>query len=227
MNFEDLFYQQIAQAGSLNNANDMKPAGIMVGLGTRVASTQLDFTQGSAIKTDGPLDMFIKGDGFFKIKVLSGQGDGIAYTRTGKFVPDQNGALVLNLGDGYKMEPAVTIPAGASNIQIASDGKVSYVPAGVDNVDAGAADSAGAVSESDGAEPDREQLVPGDERQRTGNAGDSRKRQPGDTAAGVCRIEQCGPSQRTGEPDQDATDVLSSTARASRRRIKCCSRSAT
>src|SRR5437016_4310388 len=83
VNVEDLFYQQLAQpGGSATSEGGSRPSGIMVGLGTRVASTQLDFTGGSAIKTGGDLDLFIQGDGFFKIKVLGG---GVAYTRSGHF----------------------------------------------------------------------------------------------------------------------------------------------
>jgi flagellar basal-body rod protein FlgG len=130
VNFEDLFYQQMAQPGVQNNNSDTSGSGIEVGLGTRIASTQLDFTQGAPVQTNGTYDMYLDGDGFFKIKVLSGQGDGIAYTRTGKFMQDSTGALVLNLGDGYKLEPPVTIPAGATGVSISADGRVSYIPQG-------------------------------------------------------------------------------------------------
>jgi flagellar basal-body rod protein FlgG len=128
-NFEDLFYQQLSQPGGSTSADGAgsRPTGIMVGLGTRIASTQLDFTSGSAIKTGGDLDLFIQGDGFFKIKVLSG---GVAYTRSGHFVPDKDGNLTLNLGQGYKMDPPITIAPGSSNISVGPDGEVSYVPPG-------------------------------------------------------------------------------------------------
>ena len=130
VNFEDLFYQNLAQPGSETNAPSMRVSGLQVGLGTRVASTQLDFTKGSAIASTGPMDLYIDGDGFFQVKVLQGQGDSLAYTRTGKFVPDKDGNLVLNLGDGYKMEPPVQIPPNASNIAVSADGRISYTLAG-------------------------------------------------------------------------------------------------
>ena len=69
VNFEDLFYLQVKQPGTSNSAGEPSPAGIFVGLGTKVANTQLDLEQGSLEDTRRDLDVGISGDGFFKVKI--------------------------------------------------------------------------------------------------------------------------------------------------------------
>src|ERR1700733_10141495 len=82
-NFEDLMYLQMKQPGTTNGEGDLTPAGIYVGLGTRISNTQIDLDQGSMESTNRPLDVAISGNGFFKVKVLPSLGDGFAYTRNG------------------------------------------------------------------------------------------------------------------------------------------------
>ena len=43
VNFEDLIYQEKAQPGVENANGDQRPAGLYVGLGTRISNTQADF----------------------------------------------------------------------------------------------------------------------------------------------------------------------------------------
>jgi len=129
-NFEDLMYQYTQPPGTQNELGDTRPTGIAVGYGTRVSGTQLDMTQGSAVVTGGPLDVYISGDGFFQVKTPAGQGDGLGYTRTGAFFTNDKGELVLNSSDGYKLDPPITIPPNAQQISIGPDGRVSAVVAG-------------------------------------------------------------------------------------------------
>jgi flagellar basal-body rod protein FlgG len=70
--------------------------------------------------TSNPLDVAINGAGFFKVARPDGT---FAYTRDGSFKVDANGSLVTS--DGMKIEPAVTIPTGASAISISTDGVIS------------------------------------------------------------------------------------------------------
>src|SRR4051812_3915389 len=100
-NFEDLMYQYTQVPGTKNGLGDVAPVGVATGYGTRISGTQLDMSQGSAITTGRPLDVYIEGDGFFQVKVLSGQGDGLGYTRTGKFFMNNKGELVLDGSAGY------------------------------------------------------------------------------------------------------------------------------
>jgi flagellar basal-body rod protein FlgG len=101
-----------------------------IGYGTRVCGTELNMTQGSTITTQNPLDLTIRGNGFFRVKTLSTQGDGFGYTRTGSFTQDVDGNIVMANTDGYKLDPPVNIPAGATNISISQDGRVFYTPQG-------------------------------------------------------------------------------------------------
>jgi flagellar basal-body rod protein FlgG len=130
VNFEDLMYQTMKQPGATNASGDVTPAGIFVGLGTKISNTQIDTTQGSLESTGGALDVGISGDGFFKVKILDSIGNGTGYTRNGSFFQNKDGDLVLGIGDGYKLIPPINIPRGSTDITIAQDGTVSYVKPG-------------------------------------------------------------------------------------------------
>jgi flagellar basal-body rod protein FlgG len=130
VNFEDLMYLTLKQPGTQTQSGEISPAGIFVGLGTRISNTQLDLEQGSLERTDRPLDVGIEGTGFFKVKVLDTIGDGTAYTRNGNFFVNNDGELVLGMGDGYKLVPAITIPPDATDVSISQDGNISVIRAG-------------------------------------------------------------------------------------------------
>src|SRR5437763_1375067 len=70
VNFEDLMYLMQKQPGTTNGGGDASPAGIFVGLGTKISNTQLDLEQGSLENTNRNLDVGIEGPGFFKVKIL-------------------------------------------------------------------------------------------------------------------------------------------------------------
>jgi flagellar basal-body rod protein FlgG len=129
-NFEDLMYQQIKQPGTTNTQGDLSPAGIYVGLGTRMSNTELDMSEGSMENTGNQLDLGISGNGFFRVKILNTIGDGTGYTRNGSFFLNSQGQLTLGIGDGYTLIPPITIPTGATDISFGQDGKVQYTPQG-------------------------------------------------------------------------------------------------
>src|SRR5687768_12280762 len=122
VNFEDLFYLQLKQPGTSNAAGEPSPAGIFVGLGTKISNTQLDLEQGSLENTNRQLDVGIQGDGFFKVKILDSVGDGYAYTRNGNLFQNHKGELVLGVGDGYKIDPPITLPPDALEISVSQSG---------------------------------------------------------------------------------------------------------
>jgi flagellar basal-body rod protein FlgG len=130
VNFEDLMYLQYKQPGTTDSAGDMNPAGIAVGLGTKISNTALDMTQGSLESTGINTDVAIQGNGFFKIKILPTVGDGTGFTRNGSLFQNKNGDLVVGIGDGYELIPPINIPVGATDISIAQDGTVQYTPKG-------------------------------------------------------------------------------------------------
>lgn len=124
-NFEDLLYQEKQQAGAENANGDQRPAGLVVGLGTRISNTQFDFSTGSPQSSGKDTDVMIEGRGLFKVRLLESQGpNGVGFTRAGNFMRNRDGDLVLGNTDGPRIEPPVNIPADAGNIQITPDGRV-------------------------------------------------------------------------------------------------------
>jgi flagellar basal-body rod protein FlgG len=119
--FQDLMYQNLLQPGAAAGAQTVVPTGLQLGLGTRPASNEIIFAQGSFESTNNPLDLVIQGRGFFQIRRPSGD---LAYSRAGQFHLDRDGNLVT--GNGDPLEPQITIPPEAQAVSIASDGSVSY-----------------------------------------------------------------------------------------------------
>jgi len=120
-NFEDLMYQQVKTPGSESSATGTQvPSGIQIGLGVQTSSVTSIFSAGSLKQTDNPLDLAIKGRGFFE--VLTANGD-LAYTRGGAFNTDFQGQLVTANGD--ILQPGIVIPPDVLSINIAEDGTVS------------------------------------------------------------------------------------------------------
>src|SRR5579863_4048826 len=54
--FQDLLYQTHIQPGAAAGAQTIVPSGLQIGLGTRPASNEIIFAQGSLTETDNPLD---------------------------------------------------------------------------------------------------------------------------------------------------------------------------
>jgi flagellar basal-body rod protein FlgG len=123
--FEDLIYQNMIQPGAAAGQQTTIPSGLQLGLGTRAASNEIIFTQGSMNQTGNPLDMAIQGSGFFQVQQPSGT---LAYSRAGSFQLNQTGNVVDINGDA--LQPQITLPVTAQNITIAQDGTVSYTVAG-------------------------------------------------------------------------------------------------
>jgi flagellar basal-body rod protein FlgG len=130
VNFEDLMYLQQKQPGTTSGNGEVAPAGIFVGLGTKISNTQIDLEQGSMENTGRQLDVAIEGNGFFKVKILDSIGDGTGYTRNGNFFVNNQNELVLGMGDGYKLIPPITIPQGGTNFGISRDGIIECVKPG-------------------------------------------------------------------------------------------------
>lgn len=123
--FSDLLYQNEIMPGSAASQQTTVAAGLQVGLGTKAVATELIQTQGAPQTTGNPMDMAISGIGFFQVLLPNGQ---TGYTRAGSFHPDAQGQLVT--ADGNPLQPAITIPADATNITIGADGTVSVVQPG-------------------------------------------------------------------------------------------------
>jgi flagellar basal-body rod protein FlgG len=123
-NFQDLLYLEKAQPGVRNANNDQRPTGLYIGLGTKVSGTQMDFSQGALIKGN-KLDLAIKGNGFFRVKVQDSLGpSGVAYTRAGQFTLNADGEIVLATDQGRRLDPPITIDGDVTDILIDDSGQV-------------------------------------------------------------------------------------------------------
>jgi flagellar hook protein FlgE len=78
--FADLYANSIATA--VNN---------QIGIGTRLAGVQQDFSQGEVTTTDVPTNMAINGNGFFQMLNPNGS---VTYSRNGQLVPNKAGFIV-------------------------------------------------------------------------------------------------------------------------------------
>lgn len=123
--FEDLLYQNVRQAGANSSQQTQLPTGLQVGTGVKPVATPRIFTQGNLQQTGNQLDMAINGQGFFQITMPDGT---TAYSRDGSFHVDANGGLVT--GNGFAVNPAITIPANATSVTIGQDGTVSVTVPG-------------------------------------------------------------------------------------------------
>lgn len=118
--FTDLLYQSDTMPGAAASSSTTVAAGMQVGLGVRPSSTEIIQTQGDLATTGNQLDVAIKGAGYFQVLLPSGQ---TGYTRSGNFHLDAQGSMVTD--DGNLLQPAIAIPADATNVSIGSDGTVS------------------------------------------------------------------------------------------------------
>jgi len=115
--FEDLFYQQIGQAGSGDP--------IQIGAGTKVSGTSSDFSEGTILPdtNTNSSDMAMDGNGFF----LVAQNGQQSLTRAGNFQVSSSGSLITQDGAsvlGYPVvnkvvntnvnPQAITLPVGST-----------------------------------------------------------------------------------------------------------------
>ncbi len=119
-NFATLAYQDARVAGQQSSSESAYATGLNLGTGVNVQSTTSITTQGTLNPTDNPLDLALDGDGYFQVQLPGGK---LGYTRAGNFTRSADGQLVTS--QGYPVQPAITIPEGASSVTISSDGTVS------------------------------------------------------------------------------------------------------
>ena len=123
--FEDLMYQNLRQVGANSTEQSQLPTGLQLGLGVRTVATSRSFTQGSMQQTNNQLDLAIKGNGFFQVTQPDGT---IGYSRDGSFQVDAQGRLVTS--SGLPVANGITVPTGATNVSVATDGTVSATISG-------------------------------------------------------------------------------------------------
>lgn len=118
--FQDLLYDNLKRPGSAtSDQGNVMPSGLVIGSGVKTVSTPRDMSQGNLTSTGKNLDLAIRGEGYFKIRMPDGSA---AYTRDGSFGLDPTGNLVTQAG--YQVEPSITVPTNATAVTISSLGLV-------------------------------------------------------------------------------------------------------
>ncbi|MBV6632174.1 MAG: flagellar hook basal-body protein [Alphaproteobacteria bacterium] len=86
--------------------------------------TFTDFEQGTMNQTGGPLDMAVKGPGFFAVDIGGGA---LAYTRNGSFQLDLDGRIVTGAGNPVMdvNNNELVVPDGDVEVVVANDGTIS------------------------------------------------------------------------------------------------------
>jgi flagellar basal-body rod protein FlgG len=115
VSFEDLLYRETARPGLTGQAGPVQ----RLGVGAGVASIGKIFTNGDAKKTDSPLDLAIRGAGFFEVALPDGAP---GYTRSGSLEVNKDGLLATS--DGHALRPAIIVPGDATAITVEAGGKV-------------------------------------------------------------------------------------------------------
>jgi flagellar basal-body rod protein FlgG len=124
--FQDLLYDHISRIGTQTSTQgNILPVGIDLGSGVKSVGTPRLMSQGTLSQTGAPLDLAIRGDGFFKVQLPDGT---YAYTRDGSFQMDSQGRIVTVQGN--VVQPSITIPANSTGLTINAQGQVSVIPQG-------------------------------------------------------------------------------------------------
>jgi flagellar basal-body rod protein FlgG len=125
--FEDLLYQNIKDPGAASGMNAVSPTGVQVGLGVKTGAVNKDFSMGSVKTTGRDLDLSIAGKGFFQMMKPDG---GIAYTRNGAFIRNNEGKMAdMN---GNVLQPEISIPDDIVNLKINAQGEVEILRVGAE-----------------------------------------------------------------------------------------------
>jgi flagellar basal-body rod protein FlgG len=120
LSFRSLLYQTVRNPGTRTSSSGMDATGLQIGTGTEVSSSVKVFEQGELTPTGGQMDLAIRGEGFFEIRMPNGD---FRYTRSGEFRIDGNGTIVTT--EGYPLEGAPTLPSDTISVELAEDGTLS------------------------------------------------------------------------------------------------------
>lgn len=115
--FEDLVYQTMVAGGA--DGKEGRPAEVQIGTGTRLSANSRDFRPGNLVQTGEPLDLAIRGRGFFVVETEGGEE---RYTRDGGFTRDADGEVVNSAG--MPLASSLRLPDDAEEVVISDDGTV-------------------------------------------------------------------------------------------------------
>jgi flagellar basal-body rod protein FlgG len=124
--FADLLYQDLRRVGTQSSdSGTIVPAGVQIGVGVKPVAVYRIHEQGNLQLTDNPLDVAIKGRGFFQVDLPDGT---TGYTRDGSFKLSDQGTIVT--ADGYEVQPGITVPQDTIGLTINASGQVEATIAG-------------------------------------------------------------------------------------------------
>lgn len=177
LSFRALLYQTYREPGAPTGANQRNPIGLQIGSGTEVSGASKVFQQGELEPTSGTYDLAIQGEGFFRIRMPSGE---LRYTRDGAFHLDGQGLLVT--AEGYALDTAPTIPNDAISVTVGEDGTIS-----AQNSEGGTPTNLGQLSLFRFPNPTGMKAAGGNFLLETGASGAAQQAQPGQTGTGIMR----------------------------------------
>ena len=141
---------QIQRSGTSSNPGVGGGNPAQVGLGTQLGSIDNVMVNGAFQATGSPLDVAVSGEGWLRVGLgaptagnptagVPAPPNGVEYTRAGNFTRNDSGYMITQDGSYIvgSTHPAgtagaqpcfVNIPAGATDVAIAPDGGVSFVP---------------------------------------------------------------------------------------------------
>ena len=133
------FKSDFAQARSMQAFGEGQPTRVF----SMTEHASQNFDSGSLLTTGRPLDVAIKGDGWFAVQTpeLSnasalGFGQGEAYSRQGHLRLTEDGTLETSNGDLVLGDNGpIILPLPVSNIQISPDGTIMVQPEGAPNIE--------------------------------------------------------------------------------------------
>jgi flagellar hook protein FlgE len=128
--FEDTLSQTLTGAGGPAGTGIGGTNATQVGLGVKLAGTQLNFTQGANQSTGVTSNMLINGDGFFMID----KGGQQLFTRAGNFTLDSSGNLVTPDGSvALGWSSTATVPTDPpADVNLAALNSGTYVSWSID-----------------------------------------------------------------------------------------------
>jgi flagellar basal-body rod protein FlgG len=176
-NFSTLAYQDLRVAGQQSSNQSNFATGLNLGTGVGVQSTTRIDEQGTMSSTGNALDLAVSGAGYFQVLLPTGN---LAYTRAGNFSLSAEGQLVNS--SGYVVQPAITIPTGATSITVSDDGTVSAMLPG-----SGVATQVGQLTTASFPNPTALQALGDNLYQETGGSGVAQIGQPGTAGRGTLK----------------------------------------
>ena len=128
MNFKT-FVSNRSSAWRGSGGANILPTGLEIGNGSQAVATAKNFATGELIQTGDPYNVAIQGDGFLRVTLPD---NSQAYTRDGAFKLNRDGQIVTS--DGLPLEVPFEIPDGTVNIEISTNGTVSALIGGQEQI---------------------------------------------------------------------------------------------